>query len=140
MHDQGYLEFPKANDLRDLIMRRYQEGAVITVGPGDSLLTAYQRMRLADISQVPVIENAKPVGILDESDVLMAVHSDASRFRDPVRTAMTSRLRTLTADSSIDAVYQILNEGLVAVILDGNEFLGLITRSDLLNSMRRRLR
>ncbi len=65
MRDQGYLQLPRSNDLRDLIMRRHKEGGVITVGPDDSLLTAYQRMRMADISQVPVIENGKPVGMLD---------------------------------------------------------------------------
>ena len=53
--DQGFLDSPKQGDLRDLITRRYEEGAVITVGPDDTLLTAFQRMRMADISQVPVM-------------------------------------------------------------------------------------
>jgi cystathionine beta-synthase len=140
MRDHGYLQLPKSNDLHDLVMRRHKEGAVITVGPGDSLLTAYQRMRMADISQVPVIENGKPAGILDESDVLIAVQNDEQRFRDPVRSAMTTRLRTLAANSPLEAVYQILDEGLVAMVMDGEEFVGLITRTDLLNFMRRRLR
>jgi len=140
MRDHGYLQLPRSSDLRDLIMRRHKEGAVITVGPDDSLLTAYQRMRMSDISQVPVIEKGKPVGILDESDVLLVLHNDEERFRDPVRSAMTARLRTLPADSPLDAVYQTLNEGLVAMVMDGDEFIGLITRTDLLNFMRRRLR
>jgi len=95
---------------------------------------------MSDISQVPVIEKGKPVGILDESDVLLVLHNDEERFRDPVRSAMTTRLRTLPADSPLDAVYQTLNEGLVAMVMDGDEFIGLITRTDLLNFMRRRLR
>jgi cystathionine beta-synthase len=140
MRDQGYLQLAKANDLRDLIMRRHKEGAVITVGPGDSLLTAYQRMRMADISQVPVIENGKAVGMLDESDVLIAVHNDEERFREPVSSAMSTRLRTLAADSPLEKVYQVLNDGLVAMVTEGDEFIGLITRTDLLNFMRRRLR
>jgi cystathionine beta-synthase len=140
MLDQGYIERPKTDDLRDLIMRRHREGAVITVGPGDTLLTAYQRMRMADISQVPVIDDGKPVGIVDESDVLMAVQNNEQRFRDPVRSAMTSRLRTLRPDAPLSALYQILDEGLVAVVMDGDEFIGLITRTDLLNFLRRRLR
>jgi cystathionine beta-synthase len=140
MLDQGYIQLPKTGDLRDLILRRYQEGAVITVGPGDSLLTAYQRMRMADVSQLPVLENNNPVGILDESDLLMAVQGDEEPFRDPVSSAMTTRLRTLPPDASLESVYQILNEGLVPIIMDGDQFIGLITRTDLLNFMRRRLR
>ena len=70
MLDQGYIQRPQTGDIRDLITRRYDEGAVITVSPNDTLLTAFQRMRVADVSQVPVVENGKAVGILDESDLL----------------------------------------------------------------------
>lgn len=140
MLDQGYIQLPKTGDLRDVVLRRYQQGGVITVGPDDSLLTAYQRMRMADISQVPVLETGKPVGILDESDVLMAMQGNEQRFREPVRSAMTTRLRTLSPDASLESVYQILNEGLVAMVMDGEEFVGLITKTDLLNFMRRRLK
>jgi hypothetical protein len=46
MLDQGLLTRPELGDLRDLISRRFDEGAVVSVGPADSLLTAFQRMRL----------------------------------------------------------------------------------------------
>jgi cystathionine beta-synthase len=70
----------------------------------------------------------------------MAVQNDEERFRAPVRTAMTTRLKTLSADSRIESVYEVLNQGLVALVMDGPEFVGLITRTDLLNFMRRRLK
>jgi cystathionine beta-synthase len=137
--DQGYLERPADGTLRELIARRYEEGAVITVTPDDTLLTAYQRMRMADISQMPVIEEGRCVGLLDESDLLLAIHGDADRFRSPVREAMTSRLETVPADARIDSVYDILDRGLVALVMAGDQFLGLITRSDLLSYLRRKL-
>ena len=140
MLDGGYVQLPRTGDLRDLVVRRYRDGGVITVGPDDSLLTAYNRMRTADISQLPVVDAGKPVGILDESDLLLAVSEDEERFRLPVRTAMTTRLKTLSPRASIEAVSDILNQGLVALIMDGDEFVGLITRTDLLNYMRRRLK
>ena len=139
MLDQGYAERPATGTLRELITRRYQEGGVITVAPDDTLLTAWQRMRMADISQVPVIENGRCVGVLDESDLLLVLHDDASKFKSPVRDAMSSRLETVSAESGIAAVYNILNRGLVALVTDGDTFLGLITRSDLLSHFRRKL-
>jgi cystathionine beta-synthase len=139
MLDQGYIERPRAGDLRDLITRKYEEGAMITVSPDDTLLTAFQRMRLADISQVPVIGDSRCVGVLDESDLLRAVHDDEAHFRSPVRSAMCSRLETVAHDESIGRLYDILDRGLVALVLDGDRFLGLITRTDLLSYLRRRL-
>ncbi len=140
MADQGYLERPRTGDLRDLLTRRYEEGALITVSPEDALLTAFQRMRVADVSQVPVMENGRAVGILDESDLLLAVHADESRFRQPVRSAMTSRLETVPVSASLETVLAILDRGLVALVMDRDQFLGLITRSDLLANLRRRLK
>jgi cystathionine beta-synthase len=140
MLDQGFIERRHAGDLRDLITRQYDEGAVITVGPDDPLLTAFQRMRMVDISQVPVMEKGRCVGVLDESDVLLAVHQDENGFRKPVREAMTSRLETVAPAESVDRVYDILNRGLVALVLDGERFLGLITRADLLSYLRRKLK
>ena len=64
---------------------------------------------------------------------------ESARFRAPVRSAMTSRLETIAPEEGIDRVYDILNRGLVALVLDGGNFLGLITRADLLSYLRRRL-
>jgi len=139
MLDQGYFERSPSGTLRELIARRYEEGGVITVRPDDNLLTAFQRMRMADISQVPVMERGVCVGVLDESDLLLAVHGDASKFHSPVREAMTSRLETIAADKPIDAVYDILDRGLVALVVHDDTFVGLITRSDLLSHLRRKL-
>jgi cystathionine beta-synthase len=139
MLDMGYIKRPQTGDIRDLITRRYEEGAVITVSPNDTLLTAFQRMRVAAVSQVPVVEEGKAVGILDESDLLVGVHNDPSCFQQPVRTAMTSRLETLPPEASLDAVTAVLDKGLVAVIASDNKFHGLITRTDVLNHLRRRL-
>jgi cystathionine beta-synthase len=140
MLDQGYLERPHTGDLRDLLTRRYEEGAVITVGPGDTILTAFQRMRLADVSQIPVVSDGRVVGILDESDLLLAVHSDPNRFRDPVSTAMTTKLKTVPPGASVEDVFRILDAGLVALVVENDRFLGLITRSDMLAYLRRRLK
>ena len=139
--DQGFIERERRGDLSDLIARRHAEHATITVRPDDSLLIAYGRMKLYDISQLPVIDaDEQPVGIIDESDLLLAVIGDEARFKEPVRTAMTTRLQTIEVDQPIDTLLPIFDDGYVAIVVDGGKFLGLITRIDLLNHLRRRMR
>ncbi len=137
MLDQGYLERPSTGTVRDLIARRYEDGSVITVAPDETLLTAFQRMRMAEVSQAPVIDGGRCIGLLDESDLLIAVHGDATRFQSSVRNAMTSGLETVSAHASWETVFEILSRGLVALVVDGDTFAGLITRSDLLSHLRR---
>jgi cystathionine beta-synthase len=139
MFDQGLLKRPKLGDLRDLISRRYDEGAVVSVGPDDTLLTAFQRMRVAEVSQLPVLEQEHVVGVIDESDLLVTVHANAAQFRAPVREAMTTAVETIAPDERLSALQSILDRGLVAIVADNEHFYGLITRFDMLNHLRRSL-
>ena len=140
MIEHGYLERTNYGDLRDVISRRHEDADVISVGPEDTLLTAFKRMRLADISQVPVLAaDGSVAGILDESDVLVRVHEDPDRYRDPVRTAMTGGLETVSPGESIEKVMGILDRNLVVIVCDQGRFHGLITRTDLLTYLRRKM-
>jgi cystathionine beta-synthase len=140
MHDQGFLRGAAHGDLRDVIGRSPAEGAVIAVQPDDTLLVAYSRMKLYDVSQLPVLEGDDIVGILDESDLLLAMHDEPSGFRRPVRSSMTEKLTTVQRDAPLSSLFPLLDQGLVVIVCDGNTFIGLITRIDLLNYLRRRLR
>jgi cystathionine beta-synthase len=140
MADQGFARRPAQGNLSDLISHRFEAGEVITVGPGDSLLIAVKRMRAADVSQVPVVdENGKVVGLLDESDMLVKVHQDPERFNHAVRTAMTDNLETLSPAANMNDLLEVFERGRVALIMDSEKFLGLITRSDLLSYLRRQM-
>jgi cystathionine beta-synthase len=139
MIDQGLLQRQVHGDLRDIVSRRYAEGTVVSVNPDDTLLTAFQRMRQAEVSQVPVIEGGRVVGLLDESDLLLKVHSDPSRFHALARDTMMQALETLPPSASLERLTDVLDRGLVAIIADEREFYGLITRFDLLNHLRRTL-
>ena len=138
MLDNGFIERPEYGDLRDLILRPYSQRDTVVVSPTDLLTTAYQRMKLYDVSQLPVMEGEKLIGIVDESDVLLHVYGDEERFRDPVSTAMVSKLDRLDVKSPIEALLPMFDRGQVAIVTDGEAFLGLITRIDLLNYLRRR--
>ncbi|KAF1706193.1 pyridoxal-phosphate dependent enzyme [Pseudoxanthomonas sacheonensis] len=139
MLDNGFIERAQHGDLRDLILRPYSQKDTVVVSPTDLLTTAYQRMKLYDVSQLPVMEGEKLVGIVDESDVLLHVYGDEARFRDPVSTAMVSKLDRLDMKSPIEALLPVFDRGQVAIVTDGEAFLGLITRIDLLNFLRRRV-
>lgn len=139
MLDNGFLEREQKGDLSDLILRPYANRDTVVVGSGDTLTVAYQRMKMYDVSQLPVIDDEKIVGIVDESDVLMHVHADQERFKDKVSTAMVADLEVLDVKSPIEALMPVFDAGKVAIVMDGSRFLGLITRIDLLNYLRRRV-
>lgn len=137
MYDQGFLKRPPKGDLTDLITRRHSERATITVKPDDTLMQAYGRMKLYDISQLPVLNDDGNVeGLLDEEDLLFAVVRNRDKFKDPVKSAMTYRVETVEAKQDMQSLLPIFAKGHVAVVLNQGKFEGLITRTDLLNYLR----
>jgi len=140
MRDQGFLAGEPRGDLRDLVARSPEKGAVVSVAPDDALLFAHARMKLYDVSQLPVLEDGRIVGLLDESDLLLAVSRDEAAFRRPAREFMSSRLTTVAADAPLDSLMPIFERGLVAIVCDQDRFAGLITRIDVINYLRRALR
>ncbi|MDQ3205012.1 MAG: pyridoxal-phosphate dependent enzyme [Pseudomonadota bacterium] len=139
MLDNGFLEREATGDLRDLIVRPFSQRDTVVVGPNDLLVTAYQRMKLYDVSQLPVMDGDELAGMVDESDILLHVYGDEARFRDPVSTAMVRKLDKVDVRAPIEALLPVFDRGHVAIVTEGAKFLGLITRIDLLNYLRRRV-
>jgi len=138
MRDQGFLETTSHGDLRDLIARPFESHDTVTIGPDEPLANAYTRMKLYDVSQLPVIDQGRLVGILDESDLLLAVAESSERFSEPVSRAMVTDLTGVDVRAPITELMPIFDRDFVAIVKDGDRFLGLITRVDLLHYLRRK--
>jgi cystathionine beta-synthase len=138
MLDNGFIEREKYGDLRDLIARRHWERASVTVNSTEPVLAALRRMKLYDVSQLPVMKDGKIVGIVDEEDILLEVVENPAHFNEPVTAAMATHLVTVPVDAPVAQLMEIFKHGMVAIVVKDNEFLGLITRIDLLNWLRRR--
>jgi cystathionine beta-synthase len=138
--DHDLIETQKTGSILDLITRKHIERAVVSVGPEDNLNMAFNRMKLYSISQLPVLEDQKKiVGIIDESDILIALHQKNAQLSDPVKNYMSSNLEILSPKAELSEVVALVSKGFVAIIADENHFYGLITQVDLINHLRRRM-
>ncbi|HTC54346.1 MAG TPA: cystathionine beta-synthase [Steroidobacteraceae bacterium] len=139
MLDQGFLQREGFGDLRDLIARRHWEKAAVTVNASETAIAAHGRMKLYDMSQLPVMHEGRIVGIIDEEDILLQVFGHPEGFTRPVAEIMARSLETVAPDAPLPQLIEIFKRGMVAIVVDKGEFLGLITRIDLVNWLRRRL-
>jgi cystathionine beta-synthase len=137
MSDQGLGKRTRSGDLRDVVGRRQEDGSVVTVCPTDTLLVAYARMRMYDVSQLPVMDGTRLVGILDESDLLHGAVDRPARLRTAVSDVMSTHLRTVKPSTPVAEVVELIDSGLVPIVVDGGAFLGLVTPMDLVNYLRR---
>jgi len=138
---EGWSHPHRHGTVRDVVVSRYSEGTAVFVRPQDNLRTVFARMRSADVSQLPVIdESGRVVGLVDESDVLAALlteQDDPNRvFARPVKDAMVTRLETISADAPIADLVPLFRKDYIAIVMDGDRFVGIATRLDLINYFR----
>lgn len=145
MMDNGFIQREKTNDLRDLIARRHDLGEDYTLVETHPVRQAIKWMQLYGVSQMAVLgQTGKVVGILDEGDILIAIATDQAAFDRPVSDFMTRRLETLPPEAPVGSLMPIFRADRVAIVVDRSrgapgEFLGLITKIDMINYLRGRL-
>ena len=139
MEDQGFIQREQHGDLRDLIGRPHDERATITVGPSDVLTTAHNRLRNAGFSQLPVMDEGKLVGVVTEDAIIQYVFGKPELMNSPVESAMESAFIQLDKETSVNNLVAMLHVQPYAAIMNDETFLGLITRSDVLNYLRRQI-
>jgi cystathionine beta-synthase len=137
---EGWDHHERHGTVGDVVIYRYNEGSAIVVQPTDTLRTVFSRMRTADVSQLPVLDGERIVGLVDESDVLAALLTDeggaSKAFTRPVKDVMVTRLETISADAPIADLVPLFRKDYIAIVMDGDRFLGVATRLDLINYFR----
>jgi cystathionine beta-synthase len=138
---EGFTHPDRHGTVGDVVVSRLSEGTAVTVQPNDPLRTVFARMRSGDVSQLPVINaGGQVVGLIDESDVLAAMLTDeggaARAFTRPVKDVMVTRLETISAAAPIADLVPLFRKDYIAIVMDGDQFLGVATRLDLVNYFR----
>lgn len=139
LDDNGFIDRPVTHSLRDVIARPYHKGSAITVAPGDTLAAAYRKMRMYDVSQLPVMVKEQVQGIINETDILIAITGNPDGFQIKVAQAMAKTLHTVDAKTAPEELLHHFEGGYTVIVTDGDAFLGLITPVDLLTFLRKRV-
>jgi predicted transcriptional regulator len=104
---------------------------LIVAHPGDSLKKTIATMKRYGISQMPVIEDKKAVGLVSEATIL-----DALIRNKDIDTMLTKIMAEappiITSGASIDVVTQLLKEYPIILVSAKGRFLGHITKADVL--------
>lgn len=139
VREQGFGGASATRTVADMLTRRHDRGETIFVRRQDTVLTAYKRMRLADVSQLPVLEGVdRIVGLLTEDvllNALMAMKDGDRLGQRTVGDVMEKVFINVPLDTSTADAARLMQTHPVLVVTDGDAFAGLITRADVLNNL-----
>ena len=134
MAQNGFMDVaPEKTTAGDLLASLGREGKLIYLLPGDSLQTAADIFRMHGISQLPVVENGKMIGAVQEITIVHAQHRGLDSHEAKLREVMARPLPQIEVGVLLEEVYRLLLAGNSAVMVARDGFLaGLITRADLM--------
>lgn len=121
--------FGKKKELRaEQIMNRH----IISVKPNDDIKSAIDKMKKANISQMPVIEEHKSIGIVSESIILEALlNKKGSKISD----IMEDSAPVVSKNTTVNAISNLLRFYPMVLVSDSGELKGVITKADLLGKI-----
>jgi cystathionine beta-synthase len=138
MTEQGFTARNQTGTVEDLIVRRHDHGDTVTIHAADTLQTAYKRMRFADVSQLPVLdEGGAVVGLVDEKMLLEGLTRDGKviSLSNPVSEVMRDPSPVVPAQTPIVEAQALMRQHPLFMVTDGGKFVGIVTRVDMLNHL-----
>lgn len=106
---------------------------LIYLEPEDSLKIAIQKMKKHSISQLPVLEQKKAVGIISESAILDAIMNNKSADT-AIQEIMNEAPPTIDTNASVHVVSHLLKFYPLILVAEKGKLQGLITKADLLQT------
>ena len=127
---QWVLDVP--HSVGDLLKLR-GDRPLVTVSPSEPAAAAIAIFEKSSISQLPVLENGKPVGSVQEVTLARLLHDKRDPGRVPIGEIMAKPLPTLDVKTHIDDAYRLLLAGYTGVLATSdNQIVGIVTRIDLI--------
>jgi CBS domain-containing protein len=115
----------------------------VTAGPKDSLAKAAQLMKEKNVGAVVIVEQDRPVGIITDRDLALALSLHGAIPSDPIQSRMMSPVETIRRDEGIYNVTQKMMELAVRrlpVVNHAGVLVGVVTLDDLIALLSRELR
>ncbi len=121
-----------AHSLGDLLRTRGSRQLVI-ISPAATAASAIELMQSAGISQLPVLQDGKPVGSVQEVTLARVLHDNSDPTQVTIGEIMAKPIPQLDISTHLDEAYRLLLAGNTGVLAVANgKVVDIITRIDLI--------
>ncbi|MDR7467617.1 MAG: cystathionine beta-synthase [Armatimonadota bacterium] len=135
MREHGFLETPGV--VGDLL--RGREGRLVTASRGDAMNDVIAKMKAHDVSQLPVLDEGRLVGMISEVDLLNALLQGDHRGADPIESIVDPAPPVVDPQTPVDALAGIFLSANAAVVVDHGAVVGIVTKIDVIDYLARQV-
>ena len=133
LRDRGFLKDGKLT-AQDIISKK-ESTEIITIDLDKSVLEAINTIKSLNISQIPVTQKGMVIGKITESDILGALLENPSLKSQPIKNITTAPFPFVDLNTSIDRISAMINKDNIAVLVEDNGKIEIITQYDIINAI-----
>jgi len=115
---------------------------VVTAERQELLASIARRMQEHNVGAVVIVENGRPVGIITDRDVALALGAQDLSPQTPVERVMSSNVRTISEESGVFTAAKYMRDLEVRrlpIVDERDRLVGIVTLDDLLHILGREL-
>ncbi len=133
LHDRGFLKEEKLT-ARHIIEKKDSQ-QIITIDCEKTILEAINTIKSLNISQIPVTQKGMVIGKITESDILNSLIENPSIKSQPIKNITTTPFPFVDLNTSIDKISAMINKDNIAVLVEDNGQIEIITQYDIINAI-----
>jgi cystathionine beta-synthase len=133
MKQNGFLDEPDPLGTVSDLLRRIGERKIFSAAATDSIRRVVGVLKEHGISQVPVMDKGRMVGLVAEADLLKHLVSAEGKLDDAIGPLVESDYATVTTATKIVLLKNIFNDAKLVVVQDRDDVVGIITKIDLID-------
>jgi len=133
LRDNGFLKDEKLT-ARDIIHRKDRQ-PIVTIDCEQTILEAINTIKSLNISQIPVTQKGMVIGKITESDILSSLIENPSIKSQPIKNIATAPFPFVDLNTSIDKISAMINKDNIAVLVEDNGQIEIITQYDIINAI-----
>ena len=131
MRENGYLQPELEARISDILSKKTQD--LVTAAPNETVRTIIGRMKEFGISQIPVLEDHKLIGLITEGELLQNMMDAQITPDTEIESLINMNFAIVEPTNSISLLSQVFNQAKIAVVVDGSHTVGVVTKIDLID-------
>ena len=133
LRDRGFLKDERLT-AKDIVKRKERQ-QIVTIDCGKTVLEAIGTIKSLNISQIPVTQAGMVIGKITESDILNSLIENPSIKSQPVKNITTAPFPFVDLNTPIDKISAMINKDNIAVLVEDNGEIEIITQYDIINAI-----
>ena len=134
MRANGFTESMWETESVGDLLRKLPRRSIHTASTSDTVADSVMLMKDKGISQLPVVEGGRLIGIITESDLLGKLVEGRASLSSSVAEVMFRKVRTINERDDASGLTQMFAEGLAGLVVDDSQrLIGIVTKMDLVD-------